>query len=414
MRKFLIFVPFVYLLVFKATVYCNLAGGRPNVISGGLNAFAGIVNPANAVWIEDRIDIGAFWEYQNLSLNNLDDNPFFSKGKQDLTYKVKNIFLADMAIHKKLKLESCSKTYESSFTLATYTSPFLVKLRTKKPIPIVGSTPIRVYDKVQVISAIFSFKLNAYHSIGFSADYFYFSHRRNGFQNSDNPLRSVSPGHVTNKRIDHSGGVGFSIGWRWNITESLQFGAAWARKSFCGRYRKYRGYEPHHAENYMPQIFGAGFTCKLNPKLAAHLEVLWLNLGNLPNSNNNVLSDGSLNLNKRGSRKSPGPGLQDATYINIGLGYKLNSMLSLGWGYSHRIRLPKNSNFISHTYTLQTIYDILSVGANIKYNKHDLFLSGSYGFKNSISGNMPREVGGGRFKSVKHFASISISWGYLY
>lgn len=397
-----------------ATAYGVLAGGRPNAISGGNNAFAGVVNPANAVWIADRVDFGAFWVHQKSSLDNQDNNSLFPPGKIDFTYRSKNLFTTDIAVHKQVKLKIGSKAFDSSFSLAAYTVPAHVKLRTKKPIPIAGTTPIILRDRTNVISAVFSLKLNTSHSLGFSIDYLYFTHRRDGFQNSDNPLRSVSPGHVTNNGTDHSNGVGLSMGWRWNISEKLDFGAAWIKKSYCGQYRKYRGFEPHHAENYIPQTFGAGFSYRFTSRLAGRLEVLWSNLGNLPNSNNNVLPNGQLNLNKRGSKKSPGPGLQDATYINVGLGYKLNSMLSIGAGFSHRIKLSKNSNILSHTYTLQTIYDTLSLGANFKYEKHDLFLVFSHGFRNRVSGFMPKVLGGGRFVGEKQNTSLSISWGYMY
>jgi hypothetical protein len=409
------FLFFVNLFIFSSTAYGTLAGGRPNAFSEGQNAFAGVVNPANGVWIADRIDLGTFWLHQKSSLDNRNDNPFFLPGKTDLTYRTKNIFTADAAIHKQVKLKIGSKIYESSFSLATYTTPSLLKLRTKRPISIIGSTPIIISDKVEATSLIFSLKLNAYHSIGFSIEYFSFSHRRNGFQKSDNSLRSISPGYVTNNGTDHSKGASFSIGWRWNITKSLSFGAAWTKKSYCGQYRKYRGYEPYHAKNYIPQTFGAGFSYRFNVKLAGRLEVLWSNLGNLPNSNNNVLPDGSLNLNKRGSNKSPGPGLQDATYINVGIGYKLNSILSVGMSFSHRIKLPRKSSLIiSHSYIQQTIYEILSFGGNINYQKHDLFLSISYGFKNRTTGYMPKQIGGGRFIAEKQIVSLSISWGYRY
>jgi long-chain fatty acid transport protein len=393
------------------SAYGVLAGGRPNAISGGQNAFAGVVNPANAVWIEDRFDIGAFLVYQRSSLDNRDNNPLFPAGKIDLTYKARNLFTADMAIHKQFKINS----YDSSLSLAAYTTPSQVKLRTKNPLLITGTTPILVEDKVQVVSAVFSLKLNESHSIGLSLDYFYLSHRRNGFQRSDNPIRSVSPGHVTNNGMDHSDGVGLSAGWRWNISKSLTFGAAFVKKSYVGQYRKYRGYEPHHARNYIPETIGAGFTYLFTKSLAGRLEVLWTDLGNLPNSNNNVLPNGQLNLNKRGSSKSPGAGLQDATFINCGLGYKVNSMLSLGAGFSHRVKLRRKSPYIiSRSYTRQTIYNILSLGLNFKYEKHDLFLTYSHGFENRESGDMPPQIGGGKFVSKRSTDSLSIAWGYLY
>lgn len=406
---------FFYLFGVYATAYGVLAGGRPNAFSEGNNAFAGVVNPANAVWIADRFDIGVFWVNQKSSFNNRDNNPLFSPGKTDFTYKSRNIFTADVAIHKQMKLDIGSKVVDSSFSLAVYTTPSVTQLRTKEPIPIAGTTPVVLRNKTEVISAIFSFKLNTSHSLGFSIDYFYFSHRRDGFQRSDNALRSVSPGHVTNNGTDHSSGVGFSIGWRWKITNRLDFGAAWVKKSECGQYRRYRGFEPDHAKNYIPQTLGAGFSYKFSSKIAGRLEVLWSNLGNLPGANNNILPDGSLNLNKRGSKKSPGPGLQDATYINAGIGYKVNDMLSVGMGFSHRIKLVrKNSNLLSHTYNRQTIYDVLSLGANFQHEKHDLFLVFSHGFKNRVSGFIPLEIGGGRFVGEKQNTSLSISWGYMY
>jgi long-chain fatty acid transport protein len=403
------------LLVFYTAAYGALAGGRPNAFSEGQNAFAGVVNPANAVWIADRLDLGAFWVHQKSSLNNHDNNPLFVKGKMDLTYRTRNLFTADAAIHRQVKLKICSKSFDSSWSLAAYSMPSFVKLRTEEPIPIAGTTPVVIINKIDVVSLVFSLKLNPSHSIGYAIDYLYFSHRRNGFQNSDNNLRSVSPGNVTNNGTDHSKGIGFGIGWRWNITRRLDFGVAWSKKSYCGQYRKYRGFEPHHAENYTPQTIGAGFSYRFTSKFAGRLEVLWANLGNLPGANNNVLSDGSLNLNKRGSKKSPGPGLSDATYINIGIGYQVNRMLSVGASFSHRWKIDqKTSNILSHTYRLQTIYDVLSLGANFNYQKHNLFLGISYGFRNKVSGFMPIEVEGGRFTGEKQDTSVSMSWGYLY
>ena len=411
----IIFLLIVNIFGVYSTAYGVLAGGRPNSISEGNNAFAGVVNPANAVWIANRFDIGAFWVYQKSSLNNCDDNPLFPPGKIDFTYKSRNLFTTDIALHKHFNLKFGTHAFDSSFSLAAYTMPSRSQLRTKKPFPISGTTPIVIRNRTDVISAVFSLKLNAFHSLGFSIDYFYFSHLRNGYQRSDNPLRSVAPGHVTNNGTDHSNGIGFGVGWRWNITKRLNFGAAWVKKSYCGQYRKYRGFEPHHAKNYIPQTFGAGFSYRFTSKIAGRLEVLWMNLGDLPGANNNVLPNGRLNLNKRGSNKSPGPGLNDATYINLGIGYKLNSMFSVGVGFSHRIKLPrKTSNILSHTYILQTIYDTLSLGANFKYKKQDFFLVISHGFRNKVSGIMPIELGGGRFVGEKQNTSLSVSWGYVY
>lgn len=401
-------------LMFSSSAYATLAGGRPNAFSEGQNAFAGVVNPANAVWIKDRFDIGGFWIYQKTTIDNRDDNPLFLPGKQDYSYRVRNLVTPDAAIHKQTPLKIGSHSYEASFGLAYYTTPTHLKVRTKKAVPANGTTPIFIRNRVEALSFIFSLKLNKNHSIGLSIDCFHFSHLRNGFQRADNFRRSVSPGHVTNNGTDYSNGLGLTIGWRWKITESLNFGIAWVKKSYCGQYRKYRGYEPHHAKNYVPQTLGGGFSYRFSQRWAGRLEVLWSNFGNLPSSNNNVLPNGQLNLNKRGSSKSPGPGQQDATFINMGLGYAINPAVAVGASLSHRIKLRRSSNFISHIYTLQTIYNILAFGTNINYEKHNLFIGLSFGFKNRITGYLPNALRGGKFTSEKSNTTLSASWGYLY
>jgi hypothetical protein len=399
------------LILLSNSSYAMVAGGRPNSISGGHNAFAGVVNPANAVWIKDRFDVGLFIVHQKSTLNNHNNNPRFNPGKINQTYKAEYITTGDFAIHKTGKLSG----HECSFSIATYTTPGVIKVRTKNPIPITGNTPIHLKDKTQVVSSIFSLKLNKNHSLGFSIDYFYLSHLRNGFQNSDNKLRSVSAGHVTNNGMDHSEGLGLTLGWRWNINPSLTFGLAFIKKSYVGQFRRYRGFEPHHGENFIPQTIGGGFTYQLTKKIAGRLEILRTNFGNLPNSNNSILSNGKLNTNKRGSNKSPGSGLQDATIINLGIGYKMNSIFSFGAGFSHRIKHKRNSPLIiSHSYMRQIIYNLATLGVNFNYNNHDFFLTLSHGFKNHQSGYMPEQIGGGKFSSMKRFDSLSIAWGYLY
>lgn len=403
------------MLVCSAAANGTLAGGRPNAVSGGQNAFAGIINPANAVWVHDRVDVGAFWLCQKSSLDNRDNNPNFLPGKISTSYKANNLVTFDAAINKHIQPTIGCKEYEASLSLAAYTTPSYSKVRTKDAIPIVGTTPIEVKSRVDVISAIFSLKIASNHSIGISLEYYTFSLLRKGFQRSDTPQRSVSPGNVTNNGKDHSEGMGISLGWRWKITKSLDFGAAWVRKNPCGQFRRYRGYEAHHGKNFTPQTVGVGVTYVFTSRFAGRLEVLWSNLGNLPNANNNVLPNGALNTNKRGSDKSPGPGLQDATYINVGLGYKWSDSFSFGVGLSHRIKLPrKRANILSHTYTFQTIYNVISFGADFRTKKHEIFLGFLYGIRNKVSGIMPKVVGGGRFTAKKVNAGISCSWGYLY
>jgi Long-chain fatty acid transport protein len=388
-----------------------VAGGRPNSISGGHNAFAGVVNPANAVWIKDRFDVGVFIVRQKSTLNNEDNNPLFNPGTVDQTYKARYIMTEDVAFHKQFTIQG----HECSFSIATYTTPGYVKVRTEKPVPIIGTTPIYLESKTQALSSIFSWKLSENHSVGFSLDYFYLSYLRNGFQRTDNPIRSVSPGNVTNNGKDHSEGLGLTLGWRWNISKSLAFGFAFIKKSSVGQFRKYRGYEPQNAKNYIPATLGGGFTYKFTEKLAGRLEVLWTGYGSLPNANNTVLADGQLNTNKRGSYNSPGSGLQDATLINFGLGYKVNDSLSLGSGLSHRIKRDRNSPYIiSHSYMRQIFYDLITLGVNYNYHNNDLFLTLSHALDNHQTGDMPPQIGGGKFSSLRKYNSLSLAWGYLY
>ena len=193
-----------------------------------------------------------------------------------------------------------------------------------------------------------------------------------------------------------------------------EFGAAWIKKSYVGQFKKYRGYDPHHGKNYIPQSIGGGFGFLLTPKTKGRLEVLWINYGDLPGANNGILPNGEINRNKHGSNNSPGPGLQNATLINAGLGYLFTKQLAMGVGFSHRIKPSKPRNILSHTYRYQTIYDLVTFGANYNYKKHDFFLTLTRGFKNKVKGSLPSEVGGGKFGTEKEIYTAFLSWGYLY
>lgn len=403
------------LLSISSTALAMLAGGRPNTFSEGNNAFAGVVNPANAVWLTDRFDIGAYYVHQKSSLTNRDNNPLFPKGKLDLSYGTKNLFTTDFAFLKLFKVPFSSKTFESSVTLAGYTVPGSLKVGTKNPLPFAGTTPILVSNKTEVISAIFSIKLNQSHSFGVSVDFLRLSHLRNGFQNSDNPLQSVSPGHVTNNGTDRANGVGCSVGWRWNITKALSFGAAYVKKCDCGHFSKYRGFEPKHAKCGVARTLGGGFTYRFGGKFAARAETLWTNLADSSGANGSISQDGRLNPHKKGSKNAPGPGLQDALFINLGVGAKLHDMFVMGIGYSHRMKWARNSPyFFAQSYAQQTIFDILSLGSMLIYKRHELFLVYSYGFKNEVSGIVPETLGGGTLHSQKRNMTFSASWGYKF
>ena len=209
------------LLLFSSQADGFLAGGRPNSFSGGINAFAGISNPANAVLIPDRWDVGFYWIHQKSNFNNFDNNFRLPPGKTDTSYHKKNIFTYDAAITRQIKIP---KLEAASVGLAFYFAPNPTAIQTKESIPFLGTTPFGVRKQTRVISGIFSFKLNQSHSFGLSVDYFFLSYSREGNQNTDNPERSVSPGNVTNNGTDHSSGPGISLGWHWKISSKLSLG----------------------------------------------------------------------------------------------------------------------------------------------------------------------------------------------
>ena len=226
---------------------------------------------------------------------------------------------------------------------------------------------------------------------------------------------SVSPGNVTNRGKDRSSGVGWSLGWRWKAHPKLAFGLVFSKKNYVGQYRKYRGYEPDHAKNFMPMTLGGGVTYQFSKKLAGRLELLWSQLGALPNANNTLDSDGKFNLHKKGSKESSGPGLQNSTYLNMGLGYAPFTGCAFGIGFSHRFKHARHSPYlISHGYMRQVVYDLITLGANVRSGSHDWFISLSHGLPNHQSGKMPYAIGGGKFSSVKHYDTCSLAWGYIY
>jgi long-chain fatty acid transport protein len=69
---------------------------------------------------------------------------------------------------------------------------------------------------------------------------------------------SGTPNRVSNQGEDGAATAGFSLGWKWQITPELAWGAGYRSKTWTEKHREYRGLIPDGGRLELPAIWGAG------------------------------------------------------------------------------------------------------------------------------------------------------------
>lgn len=114
------------------------------------------------------------------------------------------------------------------------------------------------------IAAALAYKLDERHAVGASLNLGYQTLAIEGLGFLGQV--SSSPDQVSNQGKDASFSVGFTVGWRGQITPELILAAAYRSKSWTEKHRDYRGLLPDGGRLELPAIYGAGVLYTPHPE----------------------------------------------------------------------------------------------------------------------------------------------------
>ncbi len=194
----------------------------------------------------------------------------------------------------------------------------------------------------------------------------------------DKPVRildqsSVQPSRVAGQGRGVEWGVNARFGWISQLGNCLRLGLTYQTTTIVSQMRRYRGFIPGGGELHLPQELGAGLTYQLSPSLLLGLDILEL-----------FWRDSLYYRNGRtgaplGSNRGPGLGWSNQFVVKAGAAWTPISCLTLRMGYNHGDSPISPSNPLTPLEPLTTS-DHLTAGLTYSLGCNELSLAYVHGF----------------------------------
>lgn len=364
-------------------------------ISYPQDALAGAYNPAGAAEIGDRFDLGITWGHDQgkahvhgNTVGGILQNPLVNGHFNAMRYK--NVFSPDFGINKNF----CFGCWNMSVGFVAYNRNFQ-KTSYKDPFVLIGTTRLGLEYVHETFSPVVAFKFDK-HDLGLSVNYMVQRLKVDGLQNFASPAFSSSPSRVTNKGYNYSHGVGFTVGWRWQATDTIAVGLTYQPETVMSRFNKYKGFLAQKGKLNIPRKIGAGISMKVLPSVTVAFDIEHIQWKCIRPLHNPLLPN--LFRSELGRRNGAGFGWHDQLYLRVGADYRLNDCWTVRAGYRHANTPVRHSQTAVNLLSQDTIEDFVTVGATWTYDCLTE-ISGffAYGFGHQVKGedSIPTFLGAG-------------------
>ncbi len=216
-----------------------------------------------------------------------------------------------------------------------------------------------------VIAPTASYKLTADHAIGVSPLITVQRFKMEGVQLFG--LLSTDPNSVSNHGYDYSRGVGVRIGYLGKISPLLSVGAEYATKTTMSKFTKYQGLFANQGEFDLPSSFGAGVA--LHPTSAWNValdyqRILYAGVSSIGNSSGRILlCPAGVVANCLGGANGAGFGWHDVNVIKLGVEYAFGPALTVRAGYNHTDNPIKAEDVTFNILAPGVVQDHFTLGA---------------------------------------------------
>ena len=179
-----------------------------------------------------------------------------------------------------------------------------------------------------VIAPTVAYKLAPDHAIGLAPLLTYQRFKIEGVQLFG--LLSSDPNSLTNNGYDNSRGIGVRVGYLGRISQFISIGAQYATKTSMSKFSKYKGLFADQGEFDLPSNYAAGVMLHPTPAWNVALDyerILYSGVSSVGNP--------STNQAPLGASGGPGFGWQDINVIKVGVEYVWSPALTARIGYNH-------------------------------------------------------------------------------
>ena len=378
-------------------------------IAYGQGALAGASNPANMVFVGDRIDFGidlfipdrkAEITSPNPTATNYDPNEDFA------------FFIPEFGYNRMIN-DAMSLSIFAFGNGGMNTSY-------EKPIALLGSTNAGVNLEQLFISPTFSIKANDKHAFGVSLNFVYQRFEATGLQNFA-PL-SNSPDKLTDNGVDTATGFSLRVGWVGQISERVTLGATYQSKADMSEFDDYKGLFAEQGDFDVPKTYGIGIAVKASDDINLVFDITEIKLSEIASVNNPLLPAlggcaGGNSSNCLGGDNGMGFGWQDITAYKLGADYKLSNTLTLRAGFNYSDQPIPAAETLFNLLAPAVERSHVTAGATWTLsNQSELSFALMYAFEKTIYGNtsIPQPFGGGEANLSMREYSLGVSYGWSF
>ena len=277
-----------------------------------------------------------------------------------------------------------------------------------------------------VIAPTVAYKVAEKHALGISPLFGYQRFKADGLQAFDSfPGLSTSTGNVTNRGYDTASGWGARIGWLGRLTDDLTLGAAYSTKVAMSKFDKYKGLFAEGGGFDMPENYNVGLAFKVSPTVTVAADYQRINYSKVASVGNpsslllNCPALGGSDPNAcLGGSNGAGFGWHDVNIWKLGVEYRHSDQLTLRGGYNHSDNPIKAADVTFNILAPGVVQDHVTLGLTYTFQGGgELTAAYMHAFQNSVTGSSlfsplvaPGTAGNETIKMYENSLGIAYGW----
>ena len=381
------------------------------------DTFGGANNPAQGVFVGDRLDAGIDWFSPERSAERSGASIPPLNGKVDSGRE--NFAIPELGYNKMISpvMSLGVSVYGNGGMNTAYPQgTFQCPTPTGSVAPgnaLCGVGKLGVDLTQLIIAPTFSYKIAQSHAIGIAPLFGYQRFKMEGVQLFAN--FSASPSNVSNNDYASSTGYGARVGYLGKLSNAVSIGAAYSTKMKMGKFDKYKGLFADDGGFDMPENYSIGIMVQATPELSFGLDLKRINYSGISSVGNPSTNIFQAPL---GASNGPGFGWQNVNVTKLGVQYAVNGALTVRAGYGKSDNPIQARDVTFNILAPGVVQDHYTLGFTYALDRNsEITMAYMHAAKQSVSGSsffnaiIPVPNAGGTEKIQMLENSLGIAWG---
>lgn len=353
------------------------------------DAFAGVNNPAAAVFAGSRMELGGslFSPKRSMSRTNVPAafGPAFSANENS----DRNLFLIPEFGYNAVlsdKLAVGLTVYGNGGMNSTYPGGNTICPNPTNGQPMMGLNPLCGQGKLGVdlmqliVAPTVAYKFAPNHSVGVSPLFVLQRFEAYGTQGFSG--QSAAPNALGNNGKDSSTGVGVRLGYMGKLSDTVSVGASYSPEISMKRFDKYAGLFAEQGKFNIPANYGVGAAFQVTPAVQLAVDYTRINYSKVPSIGNPAMS-----MSPMGSDAGGGFGWSDVETIKVGVQWQMNPKTTLRFGINRGTNPVTGANITPNILAPGVMKTHLTMGGTYNLSpKSELSWMLAYAPKVSVTG----------------------------